>query len=240
MAAKAKILWVVHYDDLDEFHDQALEAGVTGVAIRTDNDMEAAIPRLHASGLAVYGWRWPSARRDPAMKEARQASHLLRDEGLDGYFIDPEGAPGKPWDWDQNGLSQLAADFCAEVRSGGPDKRIGLTSHYKARSIYPRLPWNEFLAVADVLLPQAYWRVAGGNVYHGDPAQNYRLAIRHWTAAGGDPARIVPMAGEIALTTSAKVRAYADEAAVQGRDELHFYTTTADVPQAVWAQIASL
>src|SRR5262249_31836168 len=80
--------------------------GATAVAIRTDNDLLTAIPAFHHKGLKVYGWRWPSAQRDGAMKEADHAASLL-SKGLDGYIADPEGAPGKPFDWDRRGLDHL-------------------------------------------------------------------------------------------------------------------------------------
>ncbi len=239
MPATEKILWVVGYNSLDAFHDLAMNAGVTGVAIRTDNNLVKAIPKFHNSGLKVFGWRWPSANRDPAMTQAAKAASLLKDEGMDGYFVDPEGEKGKHWDWDQPGLENLAGDFCAEVKEAAPGKRFGVTSHFKAHKVFPNLPWQPFLEAADVLLPQSYWRVAGGNVFKGNPAQNYRLGIKHWTDAGGNPARIVPMAGEIALTTAAKISEYAAEAAIQGRTELHFYTSTPVVTPSVWQAIAA-
>lgn len=239
MSFSEKVLWVVHYDHIDDFLAEADRAGATAVAIRSDNNLELAIKRFHARGLKVYGWRWPSSHIDPALKEAAKAAHLLRDFGMDGYFVDPEGAPGKPWDWNRTGLSSLAEDFCQTVRAGDTSKRFGVTSHYRAQLVYPQLPWASFFEHADVLLPQAYWRVAGGNVHMGDPAQNYRLALKHWENAGGEPAKIVPMAGEIALTTATKIGEHAAQAAASGRSELHFYTALPGVAAAVWNAIKS-
>lgn len=238
MPAQTKILWVVNYNALDDFHQLAVDAGVTAVAIRTDNNLSKAIPKFHAAGLKVYGWRWPSAQSDPAMLQAHRAADLVKNHGMDGYFVDPEGEPGKHYDWNQKGLGSLAQDFCATVKAASPTIRFGVTSHYKAKQIFPNLPWTEFLAAADVLLPQAYWRVAGGNVYKGDPAQNYRLSIKHWTNAGGSAEKIVPMAGEIALTNAQAIKTYAAEAAAQGRNELHFYTSLPGISKAVWSAIA--
>ena len=74
-----KILWVVNYDKLSDFVAEASAAKVTGVAIRTDNDLDAAITAFHAKNIKVYGWRWPSA---PAM-------------GLDGCSACRTGC--RPW-----------------------------------------------------------------------------------------------------------------------------------------------
>lgn len=234
-----KILWVVNYSTINKFIDRADRAGATAVAIRTDNKIETAIQRFHAKGVKVYGWRWPSAQPHRAMMQAEHAARLLREAGMDGYFVDPEGAPDQLYDWDRNGLESLADDFCQTVREGNPAARFGVTSHFKARLVHPRLPFATFFAHADVLLRQVYWRVAGGNVAYGNPAENYRNAFTHWTNAGGSIDRIVPMAGEIALTTAAKIEDHADAASEAGRTELHFYTALPTVPDAVWTAIRS-
>jgi hypothetical protein len=237
MAFSEKVLWVVNYNTIDQFIALADRAGANAVATRTDNNVELAINRFHARGVKVYGWRWPSANKDPAMKEAGKAAKLLKEAGMDGYFVDPEGEPGKPWDWNKPGLANLADDFCQTVRDGNPGKRFGVTSHYKARLVFPNLPWAAFFKNADVLLPQAYWRVGGGNVFKGDPAQNYRLSLKHWRDAGGSSDLIVPMAGEIGLTTATKIAEHTAAAAENGRTELHFYTALPNVPDTVWNAI---
>lgn len=240
MAFKEKILWVVHYDNLNDFLDMARSAGATGVAIRTDNNLEKAIPKFHSSGIKVFGWRWPSAKSDPAMKQAKIAAALIADYGMDGYFVDPEGDPGKPWDWDQLGLTKLAQDFCATVKAASKNARFGVTSHFKGVNQHHNLPWSAFINAAHVLLPQAYWQVDGGKVFKGDPAQNYLLSIKHWTKTGGAPDMIVPMAGEIAHSTAQQIKEYAAAAAKEGRDEVHFYTATPAVSKSVWNAIEKI
>src|SRR5947209_7715261 len=126
MAAQEKVLWVVGYSDLADFRDQAVAVGATAVAIRTDNNVAAAIGPFHDQNIKIYGWRWPSAVRADALREADTAASLLA-HGLDGYVVDPEGAPGKPYDWDRPGLDQLADDFCKTVTAGAPGKLFGTT-----------------------------------------------------------------------------------------------------------------
>lgn len=232
-----KILWVVNYDDVGKFLDAALSIGATGVAIRTDNDLASAIPRFHAKSIKVFGWRWPSAMRDAAMKEAMKVSDLLQ-KGMDGYYVDPEGEPGKPYDWNQSGLSTLAADFCKQVRKNLGDKAFGVTSHYRAQQIFGKLPWAAFFSQATVLLPQAYWRVTGGVVGHGIPSDNYGRAIDFWTASGGAANLIVPMAGELEMVTGAEVDQYVQAAAGRGITELHFYAWSSKVKKDVMDAIS--
>lgn len=239
LVVKRKILWVVAYDSAQSFLDQAKAVGATGVAIRTDNDIANALPAFHSAGIEVYGWRWPSANRDPAMLEAKKVAGLLRN-GMDGYYVDPEGEPGKPYDWNKPGLAQLASDFCQTVKNAAPDKPLGVTSHYLAKSIFPNLPWKEFFAYADILLPQSYWRVAGGNVGHGIPGDNYARGIEFWTKAGGEGDKIVPMGGEIGFAKATEIGAYAAAATAAGRNEVHFYTSLPGINPSVLAAIKAV
>jgi hypothetical protein len=237
MTQVAKTLWVVNYNSVQEFLAKAVAVGATAVAIRTDNNISAAIPLFHARNIQVFGWRWPSAKRDAAMKEAAKVVGLLA-EGLDGYYVDPEGDPGKPWDWNQKGLESLAEDFCSAIKTAAPDKPFGTTSHYRINRVFPDLPRAIFFKYSDVFLPQAYWRSTDGVIGHGMPADNYAVALDFWRSAGADPARIVPMAGEIAVATAAEIGAYAAAAATHDIPSLHFYAFEDDVRAAVWNAIA--
>lgn len=236
MPAKTKILWVVNYDSLDAFVAKAVDIGATGVAIRTDNNVAKALPKFQAAGIKVFGWRWPSAKQDSALGEADMAADLLA-KGMDGYFVDPEGRPGKPYDWDQTGLEEIADAFCKTIKSAKPDALLGVTSHYLAKFTYPKLPWKTFFAQADVLLPQAYWRSTEGIIGHGIPADNYTVSIDRWTKSGGDQSRIIPMAGELGVSKPAEIAAHAKAAEAAGRTDLHFYAYDTSVSDAVWAAV---
>jgi hypothetical protein len=236
MAAQEKILWVVNYDDIDDFVGQATAIGATAVAIRTDNDVGAAIAPFHQNNIKVYGWRWPSAQHDRAMQEADRAVALFA-AGLDGYIADPEGQPGASFDWDQPGLADLADAFCSRITAAAPGKLFGTTSHFRAALVFPNLPWTTFFNHSTVLLPQAYWRSSLGQIGHG-PAANYGTAIDCWTAAGGERDKIVPMAGELAQVTGQEIAQHAAAAAAAGIGILHFYTYADSVDQTVWDAIA--
>jgi hypothetical protein len=234
-----KILWVVNYNDVQAFARAARHMGATGVAIRTDNNLAQALDVFHGIGMQVFGWRWPSAQHDSAMREADKVASAFH-AGLDGYFADPEGAPGYPWDWDRSGLEVVAEQFCAAITAAAQGKPFGVTSHFRAKEIFPHLPWATFFRHADVFLPQAYWRVAGGPVGKGIPSENYGKAISAWSAAGATPSRIVPMAGEIALAQPAEIADYGKAALRHRVKDLHFYAHRPQVSGAVWEAIAAL
>lgn len=238
MSMNEKMLWVVGYSNLDKFREIAEATGVTGVAIRTDNDLTKAIDAFHGSSIRVFGWRWPSAQRTGAMNEATKVAALF-DGGMDGYFVDPEGAPGKPYDWDRPGLEQLASDFCSAISDAAGDRPFGVTSHYRGKFQHPHLPWTQFFEHATVLLPQAYWRVEQGEVGTGQPKANYLKAIDSWLATGGSRDLIVPMAGELAQVTSDEVDAYVAQADALNIGSAHFYAFNAAVGDDVWAAIAA-
>jgi hypothetical protein len=234
-----KILWVVNYDDVKKFASAANKVGATGVAIRTDNNLRRAIEVFHPIGIKVFGWRWPSAKRDAAMHEAEKAAAAFA-YGMDGYFVDPEGEPGTTYDWNQHGLDTLAREFCTTVSSASEGRIFGVTSHYRAKDIFPHLPWREFFLHANVLIPQAYWRVAQGTVCHGDPTENYDKSLDFWATAGGMRSRIAPMAGEIALAKSSEILEYVEAAKAHNAHALHFYTYNEHVPPSVWNSIRSV
>ncbi|MFM0125910.1 hypothetical protein P0D73_45025 [Paraburkholderia sp. RL18-101-BIB-B] len=235
---KSKTIWVVNYDDVNQFLDKAVKIGATAVAIRTDNDMVKAINAFHAKGIKVFGWRWPSAKADPAMNEAKKVVALF-GKGLDGYYVDPERKPGKPYDWDQPGLDSLADTFCkAIVSSMQGDQVFGVTSHYRANKVFPKLPWAAFFKHSTVFLPQAYWRSDGGIIGHGEPQDNYDKSIEAWKAAGAPVERIVPMAGELTHATAAEIAAYAAAANAKAIESLHFYAYADSVKSSVWNAVA--
>ena len=231
--AAEKVLWVVDYNSVDQFIARAVAVNATAVAIRTSNNMPVAINKAHAANLKIYGWRWPSAQTGPLMAEADRVVSYL-NQGMDGYYVDPEGEPGQPYDWNRPGLAQRATDFCERVKEAAGTRPLGVTSHYRAAAIFPDLPWAAFFQHADVLLPQAYWRVQGGAVGHGDPTENYNRSIQAWVQAGGEQARIVPMAGELRRVTGPEITEYATAAQNAGIQSLHYYTDEPGISNAVW------
>lgn len=239
-----KILWTVHVPDLHSFQNRAEEVGASAVAVRTDFDnFHDAIPAFHDAGIRILGWRFPSTVRDRALAQAQHVVDLM-ELGLDGFIADPESDPNPHLNWDQSGLEDLAREFCETIRSRFPAKLFGTTSHFRARRVFPNLPFGVFISNSDEVYPQAYWRVQTDHgprpVSGGKPAPNYAEALDAWREAGADPGTIVPMAGEIAVVTREEIAAYGAAAATHGIEQLHFYTADDPVPDAVWQAIAAL
>ncbi|MEM5341485.1 hypothetical protein [Paraburkholderia azotifigens] len=238
----SKTIWVVNYDDVQKFLEKVVEIGATSVAIRTDNDMLKAIKAFHQVGIKVFGWRWPAVFKDPAMNEAKKVVALL-EQGLDGYFVDPEGdrdEKHKRINWDQSNLEKLAANFCESIVStqAATGKPFGVTSHYRANLVFPKLPWHAFFKHATVFLPQAYWRTGHGIVGHGDPADNYARSIEAWSNAGAPSDVIVPMAGELSHSSAAEIDQYVAAAKSHKIKDLHFYAYEKSVTKDVWDAVA--
>jgi hypothetical protein len=232
-----KVLWVVNYSDLDWFVERATFVKATAVAIRTDKDLDKAIATFHAKGIKVYGWRWPSAERERALKEAKNVVDLL-GKGLDGYYVDPEGEPGKHYDWNQKNLESVAEDFCKTITAVSTGKPFGTTSHFRGKKVFDKLPWGSFFKYSNVFLPQSYWKSEGGLINGGDPKKNYLESLDEWEAIKAPRDKIVPMAGELAFSTAKQIEEYAQLAQAQGVSSLHFYTATKDVKADVWNAVA--
>ncbi|MDQ0563248.1 hypothetical protein QO004_005057 [Rhizobium mesoamericanum] len=235
-----KFLWVVTYKSLDDFKARAQKVKATAVAIRSDNNLSKAIKEFGSLNpkIKVFAWRWPSHFKDPLMNEAQKIVNLFA-EGLDGYFVDPEKATGKNYDWDLKNLDGLATEFMDTLRNAAVDRTLGVTSHYLAKSTWPSLPWKAFFEKADVLLPQSYWRSTAGTIGHGDPSDNYKVGIDRWSKAGGEPAKIIPMAGELGTSKPTEIDEYVQAANAAGRRQLHFYAWGPEVSEAVWDRVAA-
>jgi hypothetical protein len=233
------------------FSKHALAIGATTVCIRTSSTRLAdAIKRFHDIGIKVYAWRWPPATRTGAKKEADNVVDNLIPAGLDGYIVDPESDNvGATNDWNRADVAPLAATFCATIRGAAPASFIfGTTSgcSYPAPTMKPNIPWKEFFAASDLLLPQTYWRWTnpstgqrGQKINGGTPAAAIDKGIPAWKAKSlGKP--IVPMAGEVDVVTDDEIAAYGIELAKMNVTEGHFYTDNGKISVRNLAAIKAL
>jgi hypothetical protein len=200
--------------------------------------------------MKVYAWRWPSASRAGALKEASNVADNLIPAGLDGYIVDPESdRAGAPNDWNRPGLGPLAAEFCSTIKNAaGSTFVFGTTSGcaYPAANMKPKLPWKEFFTASDVLLPQTYWRwtnpstgKAGQKINGGTPAAAIAKGVPAWKAV--PPSRpIVPMAGEVDVVTPDEIADYGTALAAMNVKEGHFYTDNGKIPVANLAAMQAL
>jgi hypothetical protein len=253
MPLARKFLWIVSMNGSGvetDFSKHALAIGATGVCIRSSSTrLPDAIGRFQALGMKVYGWRWPSVVPAKTKAEADKVVNVLIPAGLDGYIVDPESdGPGSN-DWNQNGLGPLAQSFCATIKNAAVGRPFvfGTTSGcaYPGAGGKPKIPWAEFIAASDVLLPQTYWRwtnpTTGNkqNINGGTPAAAIAKAMPAWQSkAGGKP--ILPMAGEVDVVTAAGIAAYGVQLAAMGVQEGHFYTDNGNIPVANLAAMQAL
>ncbi len=123
-------------------------------------DMPAAVRVFRAAGLFVWGWHYvyggvrirkdgTAYRYGPSPEqEAAFAVQQVADLGLDGYIMDPEKEykvldPARRAVLFTKGLTPMRVP-------------VGLCS-YRFPRLHPEFPWAEFVAAADVHMPQVYW-----------------------------------------------------------------------------------
>ncbi|MEP7357991.1 MAG: hypothetical protein ABI847_12165, partial [Anaerolineales bacterium] len=139
--------------------DKAAAAGLSHVLLkvaertyafgidRTGRDLVAPVAAaLRERGLQVWGWHYVYG--DKPVDEAERAVQRARELALDGYVVDAEGhytAPGK---------AEAAQQFMAHLRAGLPRNTPVALSSYRYPSVHRELPWKEFLASSDLVMPQ--------------------------------------------------------------------------------------
>jgi hypothetical protein len=254
MALASKVLWIVDMksDAIETaFAKHALAIGATAVCVRTSSKrLPDAIKRFHDIGIKVLAWRWPPASKAGAENEANNVAKNLIPAGLDGYVVDPESdKAGAANDWNRQQCAPIAARFCTIIKNAAPANFVfGTTSGcaYPAPNMKPNIPWKEFFAASDALLPQTYWRwtnpttgQSGQQINGGTPAAAIAKGVPAWKAKSlGKP--IVPMAGEVDVVTEKEIAAYGVELQKMGVNEGHFYTDNGKISVANLAAMKAL
>lgn len=256
-----KALWVTTLTDPDAkmLIAHANASGATLVCIRSTNSiLPQALPKLRAAKLDVYSWRWPAVESSPgdhaphhyAMDEASYVAETLIPAGLDGYIVDPESdGAGQVDDWNSATHRQLAVDFCAAIRKAA-DKRgapfhFGVTSGCQYPTNHVDIPWAAFVAAADALYPQIYWRdnIKGvcTPVNGKSPQAAYKLGMTSWAKiANGKP--LIAIAGEIDCIGKEQVDELSTFAALiaGNQSEAHFYADSAATAPEIHAAIKAM
>lgn len=138
----------------------------------------AAIRALKDAGLAVWGWQFVYGR-DPhetskriAEAEAQIAVQRVQALDLEGLIIDFENTGNAVWTY--HGDAEDARVYAQHVRAGLPGVPLAAASH-RFPSFHLNLPWQEFLAVCDLAMPQVYW-------VQGEPVPNLRASWEEYQA----------------------------------------------------------
>jgi hypothetical protein len=263
-----KVLWIVDFDSNPNlFYGYLKSSGCNTACIRTRSSLlKPSIATFHQIGIKVWGWRWPcvqptNAPHAYAPEEAAFVAQELIPSGLDGYVVDPESDDdGAANDWNQKSvpdphhpgqhilLSQMAADFCRTIKTAAQGKpfHLGVTSGcgFPGPGQKTMLPWKEFIAAADSLYPQCYWRWRNAKndlkeINGGSPDAAIKRALPAWTPVSqGKP--IIPMAGEVNLVTADEVHQYGRALTAMNVSEADFYVGQPPVAPDVLATIKAL
>jgi hypothetical protein len=252
-----KVLWTVRMPTPaaeQQLLDHALAAGCEAVAIRTSNSrLVGAIPRFHAAGVKVFGWRWPAKQpvTGPAnyyaIDQANFIAKTLIPVGLDGFYADIESDNDrKENDWDSATLAPLARDFCAIIRAAaGPSFELSITAGCAQPTGNPHIPWAEFALACDAAAPQTYWRRTNPttglpeDIHGGTPASSFGKAMKSWAGHFAGKA-VEPIMGELAVITPAEISEFGRVASGHGVRRIHAYTEGNAVPTANLEAIAAL
>ncbi|TMJ34879.1 MAG: hypothetical protein E6G96_00680 [Alphaproteobacteria bacterium] len=120
---------------------------------------------------------------------------------------------------------------------------LGLTSHARGFSNYPKIPWGPFVEVSNILLPQTYWRYyddktrACKDENQGSPDSAVRIG---YTDYGPKGKPVIPVAGEIRCATVQEIAAFGKILADKDLIDGHFYVNNSNVSPDVLQAIKAL
>jgi hypothetical protein len=262
MKLLTKGLWI---EDLNKSNKARIvrhiqDIGANLICVRTTSGILKELLPMFQTGmkLKVYGWRWPhaySSRPNPHDDSAFAPNEMntvigLVQAGLDGYVFDIESEnDGKPNDWDIKGpanRAEVAADMVSGIAGAFKARNkpyvLGLTSHQRGFTNYPKVPWQVFLNECNALFPQTYWRRDTGNpgkkvctdgAYDykankptGTPDQALRNGFTDYADkhdASGKLLPVFPVAGEITCAKAGEMRHFGALVAQRNLTEAHFY-----------------
>jgi len=106
---------------------------------------------LRSAGIQVWGWQYIYG--DEPVNEAHIAIQRTQELQLDGFVINAEV------EFLAEGMDNAAHTYMATLRHGLPDTPLALSS-FRFPSYQPSFPFDEFLELCDLNMPQVYWLLA--------------------------------------------------------------------------------
>ena len=127
-------------------------------------------------GFQVWGWQYIYGEEPET--EARIAVDLVQQYGLDGFVINAEK------EFKRVEIKPSAPRYCDALRqnledAGLEDLPIALWS-YRYPMLYSDFPWQPFLEVCTVMMPQVYWVTRGTP----DPVGNLERCLSQYEQLG--------------------------------------------------------
>jgi len=159
--------------DTQAIADRAKAVGLDFVLLKIadgtspyNGDVSQLVSALQAQGVIVWGWQYTYG--DLPEQEASYAAGRLKQFGLPGFVVDAEG--------EYKGHPDRALRYMQALRSHLPGVPIAVSSFYLP-NLHPEFPWNEFMGLCDLNIPQVYW-------YHRDPVDALRMSLSQNTRFG--------------------------------------------------------
>jgi hypothetical protein len=158
--------WEVLGGDVTAMIAKLKELAVTGVILKYSDgnlvgdpvsqrfmsEFKRLAPLFKKEGLTVGGWSYMYLTDvDGEVDALRQAV----EAGADWIVLDAEK--------DVAGKNALVTQYGQKVRALFPNLKIGLSS-YAIADYHKEVPFNEYAAFVDVMMPQVYWSTMGWDV----------------------------------------------------------------------------
>ncbi len=156
----------IYSGDIRKMIDKAKELGYTGVLIKfADGSLagdaksrrymerfKAAAPLFKAAGLVVGGWIYQYLT--DVQGEVDACTQAL-EHGADWLVLDGEAEIA--------GKNAQVADFGQRLRSRHPQAAVGFSS-FPVYEYHRDVPYREYAAFCNVMMPQVYWAAIGWDV----------------------------------------------------------------------------
>lgn len=162
------------FNDVQSAVDVCVLMGLTHVVLKIGDgtsrysqsyaDMAAAVQSFRAAGIGVWLWHyvtcgvWFNEDDQPRLSnvtpemDAAFALKAIRELKPDGYVIDAEK------ELKVINQKERARNFMKTLMAGsGPGIPVALSS-FRFPRLHPELPWDEFLAGCDLVMPEVYWQ----------------------------------------------------------------------------------
>lgn len=123
---------------------------------------------LRGNNIRVWGYQY--IYLDYPTGEAEVAVSRCAYLQVDGYVMNGEV--------ECKGKFEQAADFCSSLRRRAPTLPIALCS-YRYPSLHATFPWEQFLSISDIHMPQVYWLLSTNPAVQLEKSYNELMKLKN-------------------------------------------------------------
>jgi hypothetical protein len=152
---------------------------------------------------------------------------------MDGYFADPEGEPGKPFDWDKPGLDALAQPILYDHQIRGGIKTARSYFAFSRQTAVSKTSLGGILCTCRHSAAAGILACGARPVHHANPQRTTAIRSRHGSRPEARETRFNRWRRTNSLTTK-RDRTVRPGANNQGVNTLHFYTDEPGINPGVW------